>query len=141
MKLTFFIDNLPQMLPTKFRFIWVSSFREEDFQKSTNLNQELPVAAIFANRLGLNEQSLQRIFNRYFLPNSIHLAQWFQRRRFFRNQLIRNKNCLWRPYLLRHRDEMKILYRRLSIDASYQVSVHLAKWFQRRFFQKSTQHK
>ena len=141
MKLTFFIDNLPQMLPTKFRFIWVSSFREEDFQKSTNLNQELPVAAIFANRLGLNEQSLQRIFNRYFLPNSIHLAQWFQRRRFFRNQLIRNKNCLWRPYLLRHQDEMKILYRRLSIDASYQVSVHLAKWFQRRFFQKSTHHK
>jgi hypothetical protein len=27
-------------------------------------------------------------------------------------------------------------YRRLAIDASYQVSVHLAKWFQRRRFLK-----
>jgi hypothetical protein len=27
---------------------------------------------------------------------------------------------------------MSILYSRPSIDASYQVSVHLAKWFQRR---------
>jgi hypothetical protein len=26
-------------------------------------------------------------------------------------------------------------YRRPSIDASYQVSVHLAKWFQRRFLE------
>jgi hypothetical protein len=29
---------------------------------------------------------------------------------------------------------MSILYREPSIDASYQVSVHLAKWFQRRRF-------
>ena len=28
---------------------------------------------------------------------SVHLAKWFQRRRFFRNQPIRNKNCLWWP--------------------------------------------
>jgi hypothetical protein len=31
-------------------------------------------------------------------------------------------------------DEMSNLYRRPSKDASYQVSVHLAKWFQRRRF-------
>jgi hypothetical protein len=31
------------------------------------------------------------------------------------------------------RDEMSNLYRKPSIDASYQVSVHLAKRFQRRF--------
>jgi hypothetical protein len=30
------------------------------------------------------------------------------------------------------RDKMSILYREPSIDASYQVSVHLAKRFQRR---------
>jgi hypothetical protein len=30
--------------------------------------------------------------------------------------------------------EMNNLYRRPSIDASYQVSYHLAKWFQRRRF-------
>jgi hypothetical protein len=35
--------------------------------------------------------------------------------------------------LLTDRDEMSNLYRGPSIDASYQVSVHLAKWFWRRF--------
>jgi hypothetical protein len=67
---------------------------------------------------------------------SIHLARRFQRRRFFRNQPIRNKNGLWWPCLLTDRDEMSILYRGPAIDASYQVSVHLAKWFQRRRFLK-----
>jgi hypothetical protein len=33
-------------------------------------------------------------------------------------------------------DEMSIHYRGPSIDASYQVSVHLAQWFQRRRFFK-----
>ena len=67
---------------------------------------------------------------------SDHLAKWFQRRRFFRNQPIRNKNCLWWPCLLMDRDKMSNLYRGPSIDASYQVSVHLAKRFQRRRFKK-----
>ena len=66
----------------------------------------------------------------------IHLANWFQRRRFFRNQSIRNKNCQWWPYLLTDRDEMSNLYKGPSIDASYQVSVHLDKRFQRRRFKK-----
>ena len=65
---------------------------------------------------------------------SIHLAKQLQRRRFFRNQPIRNKNCLWRPCLLTDRDEMSNLYRGHAIDASYQVSVHLAKRFQSRRF-------
>jgi hypothetical protein len=34
------------------------------------------------------------------------------------------------------RDEMSNLYRGHNIDASYKVSVHLAKWFQRRSFFK-----
>jgi hypothetical protein len=33
-------------------------------------------------------------------------------------------------------DEMSNLYRGPSIDASYQVSVHLAQWFHRRRFLK-----
>jgi len=49
---------------------------------------------------------------------------------FFRNRPIRNKNCVWRSCLLT--DEMNILYRGTSIDASYQVSIHLAKRFKRR---------
>jgi hypothetical protein len=63
---------------------------------------------------------------------SVHLAKRFQRKRFFRNQSIRNKNCLWRPCLLMDWDEMSNHKRGISIDASYQVSVHLAKRFQRR---------
>ena len=67
---------------------------------------------------------------------SVHLARQFQRRRFFRYRPIRNKNCLWCPCLLTDRDEMSSLHRGHSIDASYQVSVNLAKWFQRRIFKK-----
>ena len=63
---------------------------------------------------------------------SVHLALWFQRRRFFKNRPIRNKNCLWWPCLLMDRYEISSLYRGPSIDASYQVSVHLAEGFQRR---------
>jgi hypothetical protein len=37
------------MLPTKFLFIWPSGFRGEDFKKSANQKQELPVAAMFVN--------------------------------------------------------------------------------------------
>jgi hypothetical protein len=81
-KCTIFIEELPYMLPTKLRFIWLSSFRKD----------------------------------------------------FFRNQPIRNKNCLWQPCLLTDREEMSTFYRGHSIDASYDVSVHLPKRFQRRRF-------
>ena len=172
------------MLPTKFRFIWQSGFRGEDFQKSTNQKQELPVAAMFVNGSGPNEHSLQRTFHRCFLPSfgsfgkvvseekifqkltnqkqewpvaamSVNgsgpnehslqrtfkgslvpslgsFGQAFQRRIFFRNQPIRNKNCLWQPCLLTDQDEICNIYRGTSVDASYHVSVYLAKWFQRR---------
>ena len=72
---------------------------------------------------------------------SVHLAKRFQRRRFFRNQPIRNKNCLWRPCLLTNRDKMSNRNRGLSIDASYQVSVHLAKRFRGEDFVKSANQK
>ena len=39
---------------------------------------------------------------------------------------------MWRPCLLTDQDEMSNLNRGPSIDASYQVFVHLAKRFQRR---------
>ena len=63
---------------------------------------------------------------RYLYLNKSYLS--------FRNQQIRNKNCRWRPCLLTDRDKMIILYRGSSIDAFSQVSVHLAKRFQRRRF-------
>ena len=55
---------------------------------------------------------------------------------FFRNQPIRNKNCLWWPCLLTDRDGMSNLYRGHAIDASYQVSLHMVKRFQRRRLKK-----
>ena len=42
------------MPPTKFRFIWPSGFRE-DFFKSANQKQELPMVAMFVNKSELNE--------------------------------------------------------------------------------------
>jgi hypothetical protein len=46
------------MLPTKFQFIWPYGFRGEESKKSANQKQELPVAAMFVNGSGRNEDSL-----------------------------------------------------------------------------------
>jgi hypothetical protein len=62
---------------------------------------------------------------------SLLLAKRFQRRRYLRNQPIRNQNCLLRPCLLTDQDEMSTLYRGPYKDASKEVTVHLAKRFQR----------
>ena len=66
---------------------------------------------------------------------SYHLAERFQRKSCFRNRTIRNNNCLWRPCLFTDQNGMSNSHRGPSIDASYQVSVYLAKLCQsRRFF-------
>ena len=63
---------------------------------------------------------------RFIWPNG------FRGEDFKKNRPIRNKNCLWRPCLLMDWNKMSRLYKGPSIDASYQVSVHLAEGFQRR---------
>jgi hypothetical protein len=120
------------MLPIKFRFIWQYCFRGEEFKKSANQKQESSVAAMFVNGSGWNEQFLQRIFHRCFLPSFGSFGQVISEETIFKNRPIRNKNCLWWPCLLMDWDKMSKLYRGSSIDASYQVSVHLAKGLQRR---------
>ena len=50
------------MLSTKFRFIWPSGFKGEDFKKSANQKQELAVVAMFVNGSEQNVQSLERTF-------------------------------------------------------------------------------
>ena len=92
----------------------------------------MPVAAMFVNQSGQNEQYLQRTFHRCVLPSFGLFGQAVSEEKIFKNQPIRNKNCLWRPCLLMDRDEISNLYRGPSIDASYQVSLHLAEGFQRR---------
>ena len=122
------------MLSTKFRFIWQYGFRGEEFKKNQPIRNKnrLWQPCLFTDR---DEMS-----NLYRGPSTdasyqvlVHLAKRFQRRRFKKNWPIRNKNCLWWPCLLMDRDKMSKLYREPSIDASYQVSVHLViKGFQRR---------
>ena len=113
------------------RFIFLLT-EEKIFQKSTNQKQELPVVAMFVYRSVQNEQSLQRTFHRCFLPSFGLFGQAVSEEKILKNRPIRNKNCLWRPCLLMDRDKMCNLQRGPSIDASYQVSVHLAEGFQRR---------
>jgi hypothetical protein len=91
------------------------------------------MAAIFVNGSELNNIFIEDLPR--MLPTKLRFI-WesgFRGEDFFRNQPIRNKNCLWRPCWLTDGDEMSNLYRGPSIDASYQVTVHLAKRFQRRF--------
>ena len=108
--------------------------RRRFFQKSTNQKQEQPMAAIFVNRSGCNQQSLQRTFHRCFLPSFGSFDQAVSEERIFKNWPIRNKNGLWQPCLLMDRDKISNLYRGSSIDATYQISIHLGKRFQRRRF-------
>jgi hypothetical protein len=123
---------------------------DTSYQVSIHLAKQFQMRRFFSNRPIRNKNCLRRpclltnqdeMCNLYKGPSinasyqvSVHLAKWFQKRRFFRNQPIRNKNCLWRLCLLMDRDKICNLYRGPSIDASYYVLVHLAKWFQRRRF-------
>ena len=125
------------MFPTKFRFIRTSGFRREDILKSTNQKKEFTVVAMFVNESERNEQSLQRTFHRCFLPSFSSFGKEVSEEKIFRNRPIRNKNCLWRPCLLANQDDMSNFHEGPAIDASYEVSVHFAKWFLRRRFDKN----
>ena len=124
-------------------------------QISVHFGKAVSEKKIFRNRLIRNKNCLWQSYllmdrdemsNLYRGPpidasyqTSVHLAKQFQRRRLFTNQPIRNKNCLWWPFLLMDRGEMSNHSKGLSIDASYQVSVHLAKRLQRRRIFKISQ--
>ena len=118
-----------------------------------SFGQAVSEEKIFRNRLIRNKNCLWRpclsmdwdeMSNLYRGPSIdascqvlVHFAKrksYFSFNRFFINQPIRNKNCLYRSCSLTDRDKMSNLYRGPSIDASYQVSDHLDKQFQRRRF-------
>ena len=116
------------MLPTKLR-----SFDKAVSEKiflEINQKQELPAVAMFVNESGRNGQSLQRTCNRCFLSSLGSFGEAVLEK-IFKNRPIRNKNYLWRPCLSMDRNKMSNLYNGPSIDASYQISVHLAEEFQR----------
>jgi hypothetical protein len=123
------------MLSTKFQIIWPSGFRGEDFFR----NQPIRNKNCLWRPCFLTDQDEMSNLNRgpsidASYQVSFHLAKRFQRRKLKKNQSIRNKNHLWQPCLLTDRDRMSNLYRGPSIDASYQVSVYLAKLCQSRRF-------
>jgi hypothetical protein len=125
------------MLPTKFRFSWQSGFRE-DFLEINQSETRIAFGGHVCQRIGTKLAIFIKDFPR-MLPTTFRFI-WpsgFRGEDFFRNQPIRNKNCLWWPCLLTDRDEMSILYRGHAIDASYQVSLHMVKRFQRRRLKKN----
>jgi hypothetical protein len=124
--------------------------------------QKFPVVTMYVKGSERNEQSQQRTFHRCFLPSFstfgqtsiygrssieithfvlIHLQTWLPQVIPVLDWSISKNLLIWncfakmnQPYLLIDRDEMSNLYRGPSIDASYQVSVHLAKRLQKRRF-------
>ena len=121
-------EEIVEMLPCKLLLYLAKWFQKIFRNRSTSNKNCLWRPCLLADR---DEMS-----NLYKRPAkdasyqvSVHLAKRFQRRRLFRNQPFRNKNCLWRPCLLTDRDEMSNRNRGLSIDAYYKVAVHFAKGF------------
>jgi len=112
---------------------------------------------IFRNRPTRNKNWLWRqcfltdqvkISNPYRGPSIDAFTQfWFiwlsgSEKKIFRNWPTRNMNYLLRQCLfIMDRNDQSKLYRWPSTDVSYQVSVHLAKRFQRRRFLKLTNQK
>ena len=146
------------MLPTKFQLICPMVFRE-DFFRLANHKQELPMAAmeILYRLSGFRGEDFlvidkpetimaycghvcKQIGTKWAIlidascKMLLYLAKWFQREDILENWPTRTKNCLWQPSLITDRNEMNNLNRGLSIDASDQGSVHLAKRLQRRIF-------
>jgi hypothetical protein len=106
---------------------------EKIFLEINQSKTRMACGGLFVNGSELNEHFYRGPSIDASYQVSVHLAKRFQRR-FLKNQLIRNKNCLWQPCLLMDRDKISNLYREPSIDATYQISVHLGKRFQRRRF-------
>jgi hypothetical protein len=90
----------------------------------------------FTFHSALRKLNTGRTFYRCFPPKFGSFGLAVSEKKIVRNRPIRNKNCLWRLCLSTDRDEMCNLYRRPSMVASYQVSVHLAKQFEKRRFYK-----
>jgi hypothetical protein len=83
--------------------------------------------------LSMDRDEMSTLYRGPPIDVSVHLTKRFQRRRILKISQSETSR-LWWPCLLTDRDEMSNFYRGPSIDVSYQVSVHLAKRFQRRRF-------
>ena len=100
----------------------------------TNWKQKSPVVAIFVT----DRDEMSNLYRGPYIDVSyqvsIHLTKRFQRRRFLEMYQSETRIACGGDVYSQNQDEMGNLYRGPSIDASYQVSFHLAMRFQRRFF-------
>ena len=73
-KSAIFIEDLPQMLPTKFQFTWPTGYRDKIFRNRPTRNKNCLWQPFLLRNRGRNEQSLQRIFHRCLIsyPVSVH---------------------------------------------------------------------
>jgi hypothetical protein len=144
------------MLPTKFGLIWPSSFRGEDLfnisqsetrialgshicwpngMKRRNFIEDLtPRAILVSDWLMLNKSSPLKLLGqiKLSLAGSIYARSSIKHL-----HLVPFGQQIWPPRAILFSDEwnqMKKLYRRSYIDASYQVWFNLARQFQRRRF-------
>ena len=104
----------------------------EDFKFQPIRNKNCPWWPCFLSHQ--NEmRNLYRGSSSYFLPSFGSFCEVVSRK-IFRNQPTRNKNCLWWPCLITDREWNEQSLWGSSMDASYRVSIHLAKRLQRRKF-------
>ena len=126
------------MLSIKFRFIWPSGFREEDFfQKLTNQIPELPVAIMFVNELGQNEQSLQRSFHRCFLPSFSSFGQEVSEEKNLKKSTNQKQELPVVAMFVNGSGRNRQSLQRTFHRCFYQVSIHLAKRCQWRRLKKN----
>ena len=112
---------------------YLSFNRRRFFQKSTNQKQEMPVVAMFVNGSGRNEQYLQMTFQGCILPNFDSFGQVVSNENIFQKSTNQKYKLHVAAMFVNGSRRNEHFFRRPAIDASSQVSVHLAKWFQRRF--------
>ena len=53
MKCAIVIVDVPEMFPTKFRFIWPSGFRKEDFYKNRPIRTKIACGVYVCYRIGM----------------------------------------------------------------------------------------
>ena len=109
-------------------------FRGKDFLEINKSKKKWPVVAMFVNGSELNEQSLQKTFQEFFLPSLDSFGQAVSEEKIFQKSTNQKQEWPVAAMFVSGSKQIIKLYRRPLIDASYQVSVHLAKRCQRKRF-------
>jgi hypothetical protein len=121
------------MLSTKFRFICPSVSEKTIFKYRTLRNKNCLWRPCLLTDLNKISKRYRGHSEDASYPVSIYLAKRFKRRLFFlRNQPIRKKYLSMQAMFVNGSRQMSKLQREPSIDASYQVSLHMTEGFQRR---------